>query len=232
MESSTPSRSSCFARCWLAALGAIALLLSAPASRAAVPAAAAPAAPAAATGEQGEAKARADFKRGKTAYDLGRFDEALAAYTSAYEAKPLPAFLFNMAQCHKQMGNWERASFFYKRYLALSPSAKDEAAVKKLVEEADAKAAEAEKRKAELQKQEDARAAALIVAPPPPADPLLAKPTPGLEPERAAATPIYKTWWFWTGVGVVVAAAAGGTTAAVLSKPQAPATTLGTLNAR
>jgi tetratricopeptide (TPR) repeat protein len=227
MESSTPSRSSSFARFSLAALGAIALLLSAPATRAAAPAAAT------ASGDQGEAKARAEFKRGKTAYDLGRFDEALAAYTSAYEAKPLPAFLFNMAQCHKQMGNWERASFFYKRYLALSPSAKDEAAVKKLVEEADAKAAEAERRKAdELKKQEDARTAALIVAPPPPADPLLARPTPGLEPERAAATPIYKTWWFWTGVGVVVAAAAGGTTAAVLSKPQAPATTLGTLNAR
>jgi hypothetical protein len=34
------------------------------------------------------------------------------------------------------------------------------------------------------------------------------------EPEKEESTPWYKTWWFWTTVGVVVAA--GATTGVVL----------------
>ena len=217
MGSSTPLRSSLVARAALGTLVALALLI-APTARAADPA---------------ELKARAEFKRGKTAYDLGRFEEALAAYSSAYEAKPLPAFLFNMAQCHRQMGNHERAVFFYKRYLSLSPGAKDEATVRKLIDDAEAKLAELEKKKAEeLKKQEDARAAAaLVLTPAPPTEPVL--PKPGTTPGREASTPVYTTWWFWTVAAVVVVGAAAGTTAGVMaSKPQPASMSLGTLNAR
>ena len=37
-------------------------------------------------------------------------------YTAAHDAKPLPALLFNIAQCHRQLGNHERALFFYRRH--------------------------------------------------------------------------------------------------------------------
>lgn len=41
------------------------------------------------------------------------------------------------------------------------------------------------------------------------------------------AAPLYKKWWFWTGVGVVAAAAAGGAYAAT-TQPKIPSGTLGT----
>jgi hypothetical protein len=46
-----------------------------------------------------------------------------------------------------------------------------------------------------------------------------AKPEPAPEPQ-SEASPFYKTWWFWTGVGVVVAGAA--TTAILLSRGSSP----------
>jgi hypothetical protein len=43
------------------------------------------------------------------------------------------------------------------------------------------------------------------------------------------AKPVYKKWWFWTGLGAV--AAAGGTTAYILTREKgAPSTTLGDIS--
>ncbi len=67
-----------------------------------------------------EAVARAKFVEGNLAYDLARFQKALDAYSEAYRLMPLPGFLFNIAQCHRQLGHAERAGFFYRRYLSLS----------------------------------------------------------------------------------------------------------------
>jgi tetratricopeptide (TPR) repeat protein len=67
-----------------------------------------------------EVQARAKFAEGNLSYDLGEFQKALAAYSEAYRLRPLPGFLFNIAQCHRQLGRPERAAFFYRRYLTLS----------------------------------------------------------------------------------------------------------------
>src|SRR5436190_11920126 len=78
------------------------------------------AAPAAAHAQDREARAaRAHFQRAEKAFNLGKFDEALKGYEAAYEAKPLSGLLFNIAQCHRNLANPERAIFFYQRYLAL-----------------------------------------------------------------------------------------------------------------
>jgi hypothetical protein len=69
-----------------------------------------------------EAKSKAKFKAAQVEYDVGRFEEALKDFSDAYQLKPLPGFLFNIAQCHRQLGNFERARFFYRRYLDLSPT--------------------------------------------------------------------------------------------------------------
>lgn len=56
----------------------------------------------------------------KKLFNLGLFREAAEEYRKAYEAKPAPAFLFNLAQCHKRMTtaeNLERAIFYYRSYL-------------------------------------------------------------------------------------------------------------------
>src|SRR3954464_14820039 len=80
--------------------------------------AAAPAARAAGGGGNADKQARVLFQRAEMAFNLGKFSDALADYQAAYQAKPLPGFLFNIAQCYRNMRNYERARFFYRRYLA------------------------------------------------------------------------------------------------------------------
>jgi hypothetical protein len=63
------------------------------------------------------------FERGVKHYNLGRFPEAIAEFEQAYDIDPAPILLFNIAQCHRQTGNKERALFFYRRYLEQAPNA-------------------------------------------------------------------------------------------------------------
>jgi len=66
-----------------------------------------------------EATARNHFNAGESAYNLGQFKEAAELFRKAYEQWPEPAFLFNLAQTYRQIGDCKQASFFYKRFLAL-----------------------------------------------------------------------------------------------------------------
>jgi len=79
--------------------------------------------------------ARREFQRAEAAFNLGKFEQALAGYEAAYQAKPLPALLFNIAQCHRHLGNSDRALFFYRRYLALDPNSPNRATVEQLIAE-------------------------------------------------------------------------------------------------
>ena len=65
-------------------------------------------------------EAMALFKKGRTQYDLGNFDEAVSYFKQAYEALPHEAFLFNIAQAYRQMGDCKNGLFFYKRYLTVA----------------------------------------------------------------------------------------------------------------
>ena len=173
-----------------------------------------------------EKQARALYDRAEKSFDLGKFGDALADYQSAYEAKPLPGFLFNIAQCYRNMGKFERARFFFRRYLALEPHAPNRRRVEELI--------------AEMSKQLEAQAAAPAPAvepkpvdAPPLVTPLapapgaeLAPPSAAIRAEPAPATPtgavpgltatapppaprgpqpLWRRWWFWTGVGAIVA---------------------------
>jgi Tetratricopeptide repeat len=64
---------------------------------------------------------RTYFDRGVNEYNLGHFTEAIAEFEKAYKADPAPIMLFNIAQSHRQLGNKERALFFYRRYLEQAP---------------------------------------------------------------------------------------------------------------
>ncbi|MBP6846074.1 MAG: tetratricopeptide repeat protein, partial [Kofleriaceae bacterium] len=48
-------------------------------------------------------RAKAFYMRGRKNYDLGRFRRAIALYERAYEELPDAAFLFNIAQAHRQL---------------------------------------------------------------------------------------------------------------------------------
>lgn len=90
-----------------------------------------------------ETRARQHFAEGTVAYDLGEFQKALQAYSEAYRLAPRPALLFNVAQCHRQLGQDERAAFFYRRFLHLSgQDAANAGLARELLAEVETRAAE------------------------------------------------------------------------------------------
>ncbi len=167
-------------------------------------------APAALAQERPSEAVRALVEKGQREYDVGRFDAAIDAYSKAYAAQPVPALLFNLGQCHRQRGELARASFFYKRYLDLSPEGKNAPVARELVTRLDRTLTDDSPRRApRLVPQRGERAAVV----------------PAEEPQ---SPPLYQRWWFWTGVGAV-ATATVASVAVIASRPPSERTpTLGT----
>jgi tetratricopeptide (TPR) repeat protein len=155
-------------------------------------------------------EARAHYEQAVADYNLDEYAPALAEFREAYRIKPDPSFLFNIAQCHRKLGQNEAALDYYRKYLRNLPDAPNRADVERIV--------------AELRSKETAPPADATPTPPPapiatptPAPvppPRLEAPTPAPEASLIAtpappptSSPIYKRWWFWTGVGVIVVSA-------------------------
>src|SRR5688572_8188229 len=100
--------------------------------------------PAARADDAATRAARHHFQKGEKLFALGRFDEALDQYEQAFEARPLPAFLFNIGQCHRNLGNFEQAIFSFRKYLRQLPDADNREAVEALIDELAARQREAE----------------------------------------------------------------------------------------
>ncbi len=130
--------------------------------------------------------ARRHFTKGEKLFALGRFDDALLQYEAAFEAKPLPGFLFNIAQCHRNLGNIDQAIFSYRKYLREQPDAENREAVERLIEE--------------LEEEKERTGGGGVILRDPPLDDR--KP-------RTARKPIYARWWFWGGVAAVAGAGTG-----------------------
>jgi tetratricopeptide (TPR) repeat protein len=228
----------------LARVLACALVLAAALGPAARPAAAAPrrTAPAKPTDAKKEKAARAHFEQAEKAFNVGKFDEALTNYQKAYEELPLPAFLFNIAQCHRNLGNNEQALFFYQRYLSLQPDAPNRKTVEDLIDE-QRKRVDQAKAPAPVAQAEPPPTPA---APPSSSSPDLAARPPA--PEAATGThavdltasptpeprPRYQRYLFWGVLGAVVV---GGVVTAVMvsssgSSGSLPKGKLGTIDTR
>jgi len=65
-----------------------------------------------------KAQAKALFKKAETQYRLGNFQQALDGYMAALKAAHHPSIIFNIAQCHRQLKNPEKALFYYKLFLS------------------------------------------------------------------------------------------------------------------
>lgn len=164
--------------------------------------------------------AKRHFERGEKLFAVGQFSDALEEYKKAYEAKPLPGFLYNVGQCYRNLGDLDQAIFSYKKYLQLMPEAKNREQVEKLIDELEQKKADADAaaqaaaaaKQHETDDTTDAHGTTTTAiskrAPPP-----------------ATASPFYTKWWFWT--GVVVIGAAGGVGIFEATHSGAPATDLG-----
>ncbi|MBA3455259.1 MAG: tetratricopeptide repeat protein [Deltaproteobacteria bacterium] len=143
--------------------------------------------------------AKRHFDRGQKLFNLGKFDEALEEYQQAYEAQEIPAFLFNIGQCYRNLGDYDAAIFSFKKYLKLEPDAENREQVEEYITELEAEQEKGNSRRFKLDKKRD-------------------------EPVGTAA-PIYKKWWFWTGIAVVGVAGGVGIYAATRADPAGPPTT-------
>jgi len=80
-----------------------------------------------------EAKARQHYKQGMRHYDLGRFDDAIREFETAYQFNEDPFFIYNLAQAHRRAGNLAKALELYRTYLRKAPNAADRADVERRI---------------------------------------------------------------------------------------------------
>lgn len=153
--------------------------------------------------------AKKHFQRGEKLFNLARFEEALVEYEAAYEKKPLPGFLYNIGQCHRNLGNYRQAIFSYRNYLRQVPEARNREAVLALIDELEGKQRALELRAARERAERE---------PPPPPPP----------PRRQASRPLYRRTWFLSAVGAVTILTVGSLVLAGGGADE-PATDLGTI---
>ena len=79
-------------------------------------------------------KARELYRQGSKHYDVGQFDKAIESWQQAYDQKPDPSFLYNIAQAYRQKEDAKQAIFFYKSYLRNSPKATNKAEVQQRID--------------------------------------------------------------------------------------------------
>jgi tetratricopeptide (TPR) repeat protein len=149
--------------------------------------------------------ARQAFHEGTLQYDVGDFKSALANFKQAYLNYEDPAFLFNIAQCQRQLGDKAEALRTYRVFLSKAPNSRQRASVEKIV--ADLQAA-IDQEKAAIDRPPTATLSPEAAQPPPRAEPV-AETNASNAPSLTATAPrrekpVTRKGWFW---GVVVGGA-------------------------
>jgi tetratricopeptide (TPR) repeat protein len=67
------------------------------------------------------AKATAHFEKGTRLYSVGEYAEALKEFKAGYVEEADASFVYNVAQCYRQLGQLNQALFSYRRFLSLAP---------------------------------------------------------------------------------------------------------------
>jgi tetratricopeptide (TPR) repeat protein len=180
---------------------------------------------------ENKAVAREAYAEGTKFYDLNEFDKALTEFRRAYLNYEEPSFLFNIAQCHRALGNGAEAIKFYRSYLRKSPNASNRDDVLRLISTLEASIAKA-KEAATIPPKDLAPPAEVKPIPPAPEPkPAAQQPTPApvtvttreAPASTAGRAPLYKKWWLWTTVGLVAAGAAVGIGVGVSLSQSSPA---------
>jgi tetratricopeptide (TPR) repeat protein len=158
--------------------------------------------------------ARQHSAQGDAYYKLEKYSNAIGEYEQAYLAKPDPSFLYNIAQCHRLMGQSAEALNFYRRFLRDAPNAPNREVAEKHIKDLE------EASHASLEPPPVAAAPPVVAAPPAIAAPSAVAPPPAPEPAASAAPPPPSPSPA-TNPGV----ATGGSTLALTAPPPATAPT-------
>jgi tetratricopeptide (TPR) repeat protein len=173
----------------------------------------------------GSEKAREHFQRGEAFFKLEKYNDALGEYEKGYIAKSDASFLYNIAQCHRLMGDKPAALRFYRRFLNEATRVPNRPIVEQHIRDLEKALADAPP-----PPPVEAPPPAPIAVPLPVASGAALATNPGApvlmdEPPASgssdAARPIYKRWWFWTAVGVVLIGGSIGVYAATRSSGSA-----------
>jgi tetratricopeptide (TPR) repeat protein len=177
--------------------------------------------------------ARRHFQDGSKAFSLGEFEAAIKEYRAAYNAKPDPAFLYNIAQAYRLAGDAGQAVFFYKSYLHNLPEAPNRQEVEERIVALEPLVARSKTPTVAEPAKTSApttTAPATTTSLPAGAQPVATTTTAATTMTSAPAkTPLYKKWWLWTAVGVVAAGAAVGIGLGVTQSQQHFDAALGTI---
>jgi len=183
--------------------------------------------------ESAEAQAKRIAIDGKKAFDTGDFATAIVRYEDAYKLKAAPGLLFNLGQCHRKAGEFEKALSYFKRYLETGPPQAQATATAQVITEVQAQLdAEQERRRTEdAAKADELRVAAARAEADAAAKKLQLELTRREELPPPPPPPITSRWWFWAGIAGVVAAGVA-TTAVVATAPKPTMTTFPDINGR
>ncbi|HEX6838978.1 MAG TPA: tetratricopeptide repeat protein, partial [Polyangia bacterium] len=79
--------------------------------------------------------AREAFREGTRQFDLGDFKSALAAFKKAYLAHEDSAYLYNIAQCQRQLGDKADALRSYRVFLLKEPNSPERPQIERIIAE-------------------------------------------------------------------------------------------------
>jgi tetratricopeptide (TPR) repeat protein len=165
-----------------------------------------------------KAHAREAYREGQRLVEARDYAAALNAFRRGFNAYEDPIFIFNIAQCHRLLGNKELAAKWYRNFLERVPEPPNLAEIQRWLAKLD--------REIEAEKRAGAASASEQERPVPQGDEPAARGTD--EAPSSEPVPVYKKWWLWTIVGVVVVGAGLGIGLGLgLRKPPAFNQTLG-----
>jgi tetratricopeptide (TPR) repeat protein len=148
-----------------------------------------------ADGNRDEAKAHNDLAR--VLFEQGKYAEAESEYQKAFVLAPLADLLFNIGLCQEKRQRPGDAAATYERFLAVETHYEGTAELRRRINRLKAQAA-----------------AARPVAPVAPVAAVAA------EPPEEPSTPIYRRFWFWSGLAAVVLIGAAIGLGVALANPQ------------
>jgi hypothetical protein len=137
-------------------------------------------------------EAKEIFKAAQVHYKLGEFEQAVMKFKEAYRLKSVPGLLFNIAQCYRQLGDLDKAKFYYENYLRDQPDAVNRSEVEQHLKNIISQLAAASPPPAQPAPAAAPPAApppATVATTPPPAPAPVAAPPPAPPPAQPVAQP-------------------------------------------